>query len=314
MISVFETTDLDKAYEMLSRTYARARITVTGGRPSMRIAQMDLGPLFLDHVTFAMSHRADLGPMGRTAIGRAIAGHIHCRIGRDVIEHNPGDLFVGNHPDRDLHTDSHNHDGEYARFPPGIFAQVADAAPGRVARPIHFTGYRPVSLRAASLWNKTYDHVRDYVAGLSPEAEPLLVGSAVQILASVTLSAFPNTALQDPTIEDRHDAHPATLRRAITFIEEYAHQDITPADMAAAARVTIRALQLAFRRHLGMTPTAYLRRVRLEQAHRQLLEADPATTTVSAVAMQWGFASHSSFTAHYRAAYGVLPSATLRRR
>jgi transcriptional regulator GlxA family with amidase domain len=30
--------------------------------------------------------------------------------------------------------------------------------------------------------------------------------------------------------------------------------------------------------------------------------------------MRWGFATHSSFTAHYRAAYGEPPSETLRRR
>ncbi|XVU22747.1 helix-turn-helix transcriptional regulator [Actinoplanes sp. CA-054009] len=314
MISVFETNDLDLAYEMLSRTYSRTRITMTGGRTGMRIARMDLGPVALHHVTFTMSHRADLAPMGVIAIGRALAGRTRCRTGPDSVDSVAGDLFLGNQPDIPLHTESENHDGEYALFPPGVFARIADAAPGRAAQPIRFTGYRPVSERAASFWARTYDHVRDYVAGLSVDDEPLLVGSAVQMLASVTLSAFPNTALRDPTIEDRHDAHPATVRRAVTFIEDYAHQDITPADIAATARVTIRALQLAFRRHLGTTPTAMLRRVRLEHAHRQLLEADPATTTVSAVAMQWGFASHSTFTAHYRAAYGVLPSATLRRR
>ncbi|MEV4350629.1 helix-turn-helix transcriptional regulator [Actinoplanes sp. NPDC049596] len=314
MISIFETDDLDRAYEILTRTYARARITVTGDRIGMRIVRTDLGPVSLDHVTFTMSHRTELAPMGQIAIGRARAGRVCCRTGRDTTENGAGDLFLGNQPDSVLRTESENHEGEYARFPPAVFARVADAAPGRAAQPIRFTGYRPMSARAALFWAKTYDHVRDYVGGLSPEDEPLLVGSAVQMLASVTLSAFPNTALSDPTIEDRHDAHPATVRRAVRFIEDYAHLDITPADIAATARVTIRALQLAFRRHLGTTPTALLRRVRLEQAHRQLLAADPATTTVSAVAMQWGFASHSTFTAHYREAYGVLPSVTLRRR
>ena len=83
-------------------------------------------------------------------------------------------------------------------------------------------------------------------------------------------------------------------------------------DIAAAAHVTIRALQLSFRRHLGCTPTVYLRRVRLEHAHRDLIAADPQRETVTAVAYRWGFASHSRFTAHYRDAYGVLPSDTLR--
>jgi AraC-like DNA-binding protein len=56
---------------------------------------------------------------------------------------------------------------------------------------------------------------------------------------------------------------------------------------------------------------AYLRRVRLEQAHRDLRDATAADVTVTAVASRWGFTA-SRFTEHYRAAYGQLPSQTLR--
>jgi AraC-like DNA-binding protein len=98
----------------------------------------------------------------------------------------------------------------------------------------------------------------------------------------------------------------------VTFIDEHAYEPIAIADIAAAAFVSARAVQLAFRRHLGTTPTAYLRRVRLEHAHRQLQAADPALLTVTAVARRWGFPSASRFTASYRAAYGILPSRTLR--
>jgi transcriptional regulator GlxA family with amidase domain len=84
------------------------------------------------------------------------------------------------------------------------------------------------------------------------------------------------------------------------------------AEIAAAAGVTIRAVQLAFRRHLDTTPLGYLRRVRLDYAHRQLAAADPQHESVTAVAYRWGFANSSRFAAYYRQAYGVLPSHTLR--
>ena len=101
------------------------------------------------------------------------------------------------------------------------------------------------------------------------------------------------------------------MRRAITFIDEHAHQDIAGTEIAAAAGVTVRAVQLAFRRHLDTTPLGYLRRVRLDHAHRQLAAADPRHESVTAVAYRWGFSS-SRFAAYYRQAYGVLPSQTLR--
>jgi hypothetical protein len=43
------------------------------------------------------------------------------------------------------------------------------------------------------------------------------------------------------------------MRRAVAFIDEHAHEDIAAADIAAAAGVTIRSVQLAFRRHLDST-------------------------------------------------------------
>ncbi|MFB9895286.1 helix-turn-helix domain-containing protein [Planobispora takensis] len=47
--------------------------------------------------------------------------------------------------------------------------------------------------------------------------------------------------------------------------------------MARAVGTSPRAVQYAFRRHLGTTPTGYLRRARPERAHRDLQAAGPAT-------------------------------------
>ncbi|PWW25268.1 prepilin-type processing-associated H-X9-DG protein [Geodermatophilus normandii] len=103
------------------------------------------------------------------------------------------------------------------------------------------------------------------------------------------------------------------LRRAVAFVDGHASLPITVTDIARAAGVGPRALQLAFARHLGLSPTAYLRRVRLECAHRELQAADPTTgDTVAAIARRWGFARPDRFTVAYRATYGVLPSHTLR--
>jgi hypothetical protein len=62
------------------------------------------------------------------------------------------------------------------------------------------------------------------------------------------------------------------------------------------------------------THTAYLRRVRLEHAHRQLQAATPGDgTTVTAVTARWGYASPSRFAVLYRQTYRQPPSRTLRR-
>jgi AraC-like DNA-binding protein len=191
-------------------------------------------------------------------------------------------------------------------------SQIAETAPSRAPAAVRFTGYEAVSAQAARMWKSSYAYVLDMVLVRPGVAgHPLLAANMARLLAATALATFPNSALTEPTVQDRHDGSPATLRRAVAFIDEHAHEDITTADIAAAAYVTIRAVQLAFRRHLNCTPTAYLRRVRLDRAHRQLMAADPQRESVTAVAYRWGFTNLSRFAAAYREAYGILPSHTL---
>ena len=183
------------------------------------------------------------------------------------------------------------------------------------AEPVRVLDHRPVSPQAALHLKRSIAYVRDDVMAV-PEAAraPLVVSTATQYLAASVLYAFPNSTVTDATGEDQHDASPGALRRAVAFIEANPDIGISIADIASAAHVTPRALQLAFRRHLDTTPMAYLRRVRLDHAHQDLAQASPGDgTTVTIVAYRWGFPSSSRFAQHYRAAYGVPPSRTLRR-
>ncbi len=136
--------------------------------------------------------------------------------------------------------------------------------------------------------------------------------------SSVTMlvETFPNPAVAASTAAATQAARgrlaPSTVRRAVRFIEDHAGQDIGLADVAAAAGIGPRSLQLAFRRHHDVTPLEYLRRVRLDRAHHELQAAGATETSVAAVAARWGFAHHSNFSAAYLRAYGCSPSVTLR--
>lgn len=107
-------------------------------------------------------------------------------------------------------------------------------------------------------------------------------------------------------------AQPPLLQRAIAFIHDNAHREITLSDIAAAVNVTPRSVQYTFRRHLGTTPLEYLRRVRLDRAHRDLEVADPAVDTVTAIAGRWGFSHAGRFSSLYKKTFGRPPSRTLR--
>lgn len=107
---------------------------------------------------------------------------------------------------------------------------------------------------------------------------------------------------------------PPTLRRAIAFIEEYAHQSLTVADVSNAVGCGVRGLQLSFRKHLDTTPAEYIKRVRMDGAHAALRSANPTAATVAGIALMWGFTQPGRFAIQYRKIYGVSPSVTLRGR
>jgi transcriptional regulator GlxA family with amidase domain len=113
-------------------------------------------------------------------------------------------------------------------------------------------------------------------------------------------------------IEDRHDSTPALLSRAMAYIDDNAHRDITLTEIASAVYVTPRALQYLFRKHRGCTPREYVRMVRLNYAHRDLVEGDRLTTTVSQIAARWGFGHIGRFAVYYRQQFGISPHQTLR--
>jgi AraC-like DNA-binding protein len=109
------------------------------------------------------------------------------------------------------------------------------------------------------------------------------------------------------------DPPPRAIRTAIDIIETEAHLPLTISALAARSYVSVRSLQQGFRTHVGTTPMAYLREVRLRRAHQDLEASDPSVDTVASIAFRWGFANLGRFASAYAARYGELPVMTLRR-
>jgi AraC-like DNA-binding protein len=310
---VVEVADLGSLLSALSELRGVVRIHSHGEQVWMRLIHGAVGSVSIDRVAFGMDFDADVGPAGPLVFGHVKSGAVGFRTGDTEHWHTTGDVYLAAQPQHGRTSMVRGGEHDQAIIDPALVSRVAQTAPNGAAGTVRFTGYHAFSQQAAAMWKSVFGYVRDAVL-TSPGASdhPLLAANAARLLVTAALAAFPNNALADPTAEDRHDGSSATLRRAVAFIDEHAHEDISVADIAEAAHVTIRAVQLAFRRHLESTPTAYLRRVRLEHAHRQLVAADPEHESVTAVAYRWGFFSPSRFAAYYREAYGVLPSHSLR--
>lgn len=105
---------------------------------------------------------------------------------------------------------------------------------------------------------------------------------------------------------------PRMVRRAERFMADNADRSITVSDVADHLGVSLRSLQAGFRGWRNTTPSAVLRRIRLERARDALSRSDGGAT-VTAVALRYGFAHLGRFSAYYQSAFGEPPGATLRR-
>jgi AraC-like DNA-binding protein len=139
---------------------------------------------------------------------------------------------------------------------------------------------------------------------------PLIVGHLHEALTIGLLMATDHP-YREALTRPGHAYRPPPVRRAIEAIHAYPEHPFTIATLADTAGVSVRCLQAGFRRYVGSTPMAYLRKVRLARAHEDLRAADPGQTTVAQVAHRWGFVHLGRFAAAYRALYHTTPSQTL---
>lgn len=306
----FESFDLAETEDFLTEAYTAMRI---GGRGQPTRTQVDrrwLGPVSLDSLAFSFDMDFTVLPLNKVPVGQVHSGHIETRFGqvRDVLA--PGDVALITPPDTAYSGQVSKAVYHATMLDPDQLDRVA--SPGDTGAHVKLTGHRPVSRAAGNQLGAFIGYLRERVR-MNPEisSSQLVTSTAAMHLAAVVLATFPTNAQLEPTAADRGGPKAALLRRAIAYIDESAQTDISIVDIAKQVNMTPRGVQYMFRRELDCTPMEYVRRVRLEHAHRELVSSNPDTTSVSQIATRWGFAHRGRFARHYRQAYGKSPQQTL---
>lgn len=196
---------------------------------------------------------------------------------------------------------------------PALLRRVSAQHPGTRAVDINFTASTLLSAdTVVEAWNRNTQFLFDSLCADNAPPSPLIVDACARVLAATVLTCFANDSSIASVPTSSGTALPAQVGRAMSFVDEKAHDDIGVQDIAAAVRLSPRTLQYLFRRYLDTTPSDYLRRVRLDHAHRDLVAGDRTTTTVNDVAARWRFAHTGRFAMWYRQTYGQSPHMTLR--
>lgn len=163
-------------------------------------------------------------------------------------------------------------------------------------------------------WLRLIGYVRDEIdAGSDLLQTPLIRSQLEDLIITGLLAGQPNSAADHPPAA-HGPAVSRTVRRAAALIEERPEHPWRVEELAKAVGVSARTLQENFQHDRGLSPMEALRRIRLRRAHDELVVSDPGSTTVTDVAVGWGFGHLGRFSTAYRKAYAESPSSTLARR
>ena len=161
-------------------------------------------------------------------------------------------------------------------------------------------------------------HSDPVTSGLLMSATDVLEGNAVldalfrqrlmDLLATRILAAHTGVPTSfEPTLGG---LAPHALRRAIERLRSDSDADVSLAALASDAGLSRFHFCRAFKESTGLSPHAWLRQHRLEQAMNMLRDTDRSIVSVAA---QLGYASQTAFTAAFKKLTGETPSDWRRR-
>lgn len=198
--------------------------------------------------------------------------------------------------------------------PQGLLQSVAMA---RTGRPLPLPRYDSMSVRLAAGGRARLARLADDAFALGRALEPSGISDALSEGIFQGLLDSYTSALGEASLADHKRM--ASARKHLQLVlacERLALTDdlleVELDDVARRSGYSRRALELIFKRTLGMPPGRWFMNIRLNGAMRDLLLAPPGCLVID-VATRWGFRHFSRFAQQYQRVFGELPSQTLQR-
>jgi len=196
-----------------------------------------------------------------------------------------------------------------------LIEQRAAALAGQSVRAVEFDPLVDLQLPAGRDLSAKMERLADLAERLGARRSLSAVAAAdlrEMLLDALLLNCRHGLSQAIRTFSGEGESLPCALRRARDCLRAHAAEPLDLAQLAAAAGIGIRALQLGFQRHFGTSISDMLRDIRLSHLNAQLKRAAPDARIID-IAFDLGFTHPSRMAAAYRAKFGETPSATLRR-
>ena len=181
-----------------------------------------------------------------------------------------------------------------------------------VNEPLQFSPVMNLKEAEGVAWSSSIQHLFLTIQRSPQLFDSTLVRSQLEQNIMTTLLTWHSHEFSDHLNDDSPRILPVHLKKAVDFMQACPEQVITMETLSEITGVHGRTLFYGFSRFLGISPMRYLRDVRLERVHYDLL--DPSQPrSVTDIATRWGFYQLGRMAQIYKARYGENPRDTLLR-
>jgi AraC family transcriptional regulator len=132
----------------------------------------------------------------------------------------------------------------------------------------------------------------------------MFVETASATLTARLLQTYCDSGACKPLQSTTRRIDHARLRRALDYISENLHEEMTLDQLAQVAGLSVFHFARTFTRAMGVSPGRYVSRMRLEKA---MAEIAAGKLSLAEIALKAGFSSQASFTTAFHRATGLTP-------
>ena len=311
---VLASKDIDEVVDGCTRTLRPHRLSVRGRQAKLdtRLHHMNLGHLSLNRLRYGghVSVTPAAPEEDNFLISIPLRGTARFHYAKDTVEIGAGRGAVIGPYEKFCFDIDDAFDQIVVRLDRRRVESACAAMLGSDrTRPVHFE----LALhRMPQTWGNLLEAAANLATLDSALAHPRLHAQLEDMIVTSLLLSQPNS--WSAAISGYGSAAPhAQVRRAMDYMRDHIDAPLRLGDIAKDCGMSLRSLQAGFQRDLGISPGRWLRAQRLERAHDTLLAAIPGSTTVTEVALRWGFPHLGEFAARYSARFGEKPSETLAR-
>ena len=287
------TTRPEVARSHLSAIFADHDLRLSAGRVDFSHRQAQLCDAAIGILRYGTEVEVVAPALDCYVAQLTLDGEVAFRTERFELALGPGTLFVMNPGLRYRKTWSRDAQQLMIKIP-------RQRLQAQVGRPIRFAPAPALIDQGDGLVGLIAQICRDFASARGLSRHRVLRREMENLLLSALVSTQPH--------DGEHDL-PEYLRRAEAHIRAQAGRRVGMDELVAVAGAGERALQQAFQRHCGCSPSDFSRNIRLDAARAALVEGQ----NVTEAALAFGFNHFGRFAQSYLARFGEKPSETARR-